>query len=498
MTVPALRPLQVTAVNDLAEQFRQKKRRVILQGATGFGKTNIAQAVIQRARLKDNRVLFVVNRIELTGQASRRFYGAGIDHGMVQGQNTRGVDMNVIVASIQTLARRGFPEVDFVIVDECHACAGSKAYQAMFMHYKDLPILGLSATPWSRGLGKVYPGLGPLFEVIVKGPTYQRLIDDGLLVDIDAYAPSEPDLTGVQTLAGDYNEKQLAERVDKPKLVGDICGHWLNLAKDKQTICFATSIPHSKHIVEQFIASGVKAEHIDCYTPEEDRRDILNRLANGNTQIVSNCAVLAEGFDSPVVEAMILARPTKSVIRFVQMGGRVLRPFPGKDRALLLDHSGSCKRLGFPNDERDIPLDDGMPRKSSGEQEKEEPLPKLCPTPGCNYLKPPKVHTCPKCGFTPQRRNTVETEAGQLEKLRRTPLKKISTAEKQIIYAEILGLCRERGWKDGFAYHACKDLFGSPPQQRMGPREPSEETRSLITHLMIKRRKAREAMASVR
>ena len=183
-SVMALYEFQNDAVSACANGFRTYDR-VIAQLPTGGGKTNCAQEMIARARIKNNRVLFVVNRLELVSQASRRFYQAGIEHGMIQGNNTRNVGQNVLVASIQTLAKRGWPDVDFVIVDECHACAGSKAYQEMFMHYKGIKILGLTATPWSKGLGKDYPGLGALFETVVKGPTYQRLIDDGFLVDVD-------------------------------------------------------------------------------------------------------------------------------------------------------------------------------------------------------------------------------------------------------------------------------------------------------------------------
>jgi DNA repair protein RadD len=157
------------------------------------------------------------------------------------------------------------------------------------------------------------------------------LIQRGWLVDCRIYAPSKPDLSKVRIIAGDYDEKQLALAVDRPKLIADIVETWMKLAQDKRTIVFATNIDHSKHIVTEFCAAGVVAEHIDAYTPAEEREAILNRLALGtDADVISNVALLAEGFDLPALECMVLARPTKSKTRWLQMIGRILRPAPGK------------------------------------------------------------------------------------------------------------------------------------------------------------------------
>ncbi|MFA5266221.1 MAG: helicase-related protein, partial [Opitutaceae bacterium] len=245
--------------------------------------------------------------------------------------------------------------VDFAIVDEAHSCAGSEAYRELFSRNNNIPIIGLSATPFSKGLGKHYDSMcGPMFESIVVGATIPELIEGGFLVDVDIYAPSEPDLTGVKIVAGDYEEKGLGEAVDKPRLVGDIVSHYLRLANGKRTIVFATNVAHSQHIVATFQESGISARHVDGYMKEDERRPIIDAFKRGEFNVLSNCSLLAEGFDCPETEAIILARPTKSLIRYIQMAGRALRPHHSKDKALILDHSGTVRKLGFPTDE--LPL----------------------------------------------------------------------------------------------------------------------------------------------
>jgi DNA repair protein RadD len=103
-----------------------------------------------------------------------------------------------------------------------------------------------------------------------------------------------------------------------------------------------------------------------------------------------------------------------------------------------------------------------------------------------------KVRTCPKCGFKPERPLHVDHEDGDLVKIERRPKGKIATADKEVAYAELLGYARERGFKDGWAYYAAKELFGSAPRNRPEAIEPSRKTRDLIRHLNIKRAKAKE------
>ena len=370
MSAISLRPYQSAAIQALRIALAGGNKRLMCYSPTGSGKTEIGMAMIRGAMDKGKRVVFLCNRIGLVSQASRRFALAGIPHGVIQGDNTRNTHCPVIIASIQTVARRGMPDCDLIVIDEAHAVAGSKDFRSVIIERNMVPVIGLSATPFSKGLGKHYAELGgALFEQMVVATSIQQLIDDGFLVDCDIYAPSEPDMTGIKTTKNaygeiDWSDTDVGRAVDKPQLIGSIVEHWLKLSNGLPTVCFASNIAHSKHIVESFRAVGVAAEHIDCYTSEEERIAILGRVDSGETTIISNVGILCEGWDFPACRTMILARPTRSLIRYIQMIGRVLRPHATKDRALVLDHSGTVHRLGFPTDDFPMELDDGKPKQA--------------------------------------------------------------------------------------------------------------------------------------
>lgn len=481
------RAYQAEAVQNLRSGLAGGFKRQLLSSPTGSGKTEIGMILVRGAVAKGKRVGFLCNRINLVGQTSVRFFRAGISHGVIQGSNTSRTYENVIVASIQTVAKRGMPPVDLLIIDEAHGAAASKDYHKVIAEHNG-PVIGLSATPFSRGLGKHHDEIGgPLFEQMVIAATIQELVDQGYLVDCDVYAPSQPDLSGVKITAGDYNEKQLGEAVDKPKLVGDIVTQWMKHAKGTPTVCFATNIAHSRHIVESFCAAGVKAEHVDCYTNEDERVAILARVASGETLVISNVGILTEGWDFPACRTMILARPTKSLIRYLQMAGRVLRPHAGKERALILDHSGTVQSLGFPTDDFPMVLDDGKPKQSTGSDKLEEKKPSKCPQ--CSYVKK-TGGKCPVCGFAPVKPNTIEHEAGELvplTKKEKVKAAKLAGLDKQNVYSELYRLAEERGYKPGWVANQYRSIFGVWPRglHDIG-RPPSLVVQNMVKANMIR------------
>jgi len=487
-----LRGYQETAVEKLRFGLAGGVLRQILCSPTGSGKTEIGMAIVKGARAKGKRVAFLANRIQLVEQTSRRFTKSCIPHGIIQGNNTSRIYENVLVASIQTVARRGLPEVDLLIIDEAHTVAGSKDYRKVMADAK-CPVIGLSATPYSKGLGKHYPEFGgALFEDMVIAATISELIADEFLVDCDVYAPSEPDMKGIKQARNafgemDYSDADVGRATDKSELVGDIVRHWMRLASGTPTVCFASNISHSKHIVEQFTAAGVRAEHIDCYTDEAERQAILKRIDTGETLIISNVGILAEGWDFPACKTLILARPTRSLIRYIQMAGRVLRPHENKTKALILDHSGTVTRLGFPTSEFPMDLDDGTPKSSSATQEREERLPKPCPS--CSYLK--TVDKCPICGFKPERQSGVSVKDGELVLLKKT---KASRMEKQAFYSQLIDIANSKGYRPGWVAHNYREYFGTWPKGLEAvAMEPTQEVTNFLRHLQIRNAKAKEA-----
>lgn len=491
-----LRPYQSAAVQNLRLSLAGGVVREMLCSPTGSGKTEIGMALVRGARAKHKRVAFLCNRVHLIEQTSRRFTKAGITHGIIQGENTTRVYESVLVASIQTIARRGLPPVDLIVIDEAHIVAGSKECRAVIAGAKGVPVIGLSATPYAKGLGKHYDELGgALFEHMTVAATIPELIEAGYLVDCDVYAPSEPDMTGIKQARNafgdlDWTDADVGRAADKPELVGDIVTHWLRLAAGTPTVCFAANIAHSKHIVQRFHAAGINAEHVDCYTDADERRAILARIESGETLVVSNVGILAEGWDFPACRTLILARPTRSLIRFIQMAGRVLRPHASKDRALILDHSGTVVRLGFPTDEFPLELDDGTPRAAKGGQdEREKPLPTACKS--CSYVS--AVHKCPVCGFAPERRSDVRVAAGDLVPVKKKP--KPPKMDKQECYSQLLFVAESKGYKSGWVANKYRDYYGVWPRGMRDDPAPAlgDELAGFLKHMQIRRAKSKGA-----
>lgn len=469
--VISLREYQQALVDGVRASFQAGHYRTMAYLPTGGGKSRVATAIIQMVLQKapDARVCVLANRKVLVHQFARALRDAGLDVGILQGDRTEGLDRRVIVASIDTVHLRGMLEdVRLFVIDEAHACAGSVKYRSVLFRHNRVRCVGLSATPFARGLGKCYPELGgkPLFEDLIVGATVQQLVDDGYLTDLEIYAPSEPDMTGAKTVRTaegeqDFRQADIDEAADKPELVGDIVRHWLRLADGRKTICFASSIAHSQHLVEQFRAAGVSAEHLDCYFDDDVRVDVLSRFEQGKFTLLSNVSLLSEGFDMPATACMVLARPTKSLTRFLQMVGRILRPADGKAHALLLDHSGSVERIGHPFDDLPLALDDGKPN-TSGTRQAERKQSKPCPS--CKFVRPVGVHVCPKCGFAPQRQSDVEVADGELWKLDRKTKKPATPDRKQHVYSQLLFVARKRGYSPGWVSHKYRAMFNVWPR----------------------------------
>ena len=280
-----LYPYQSITVQEARLSMARGNTRAVIYLPTGAGKTRVAIEIMASALAKGNKVVFLANRKQLVHQTSAKLTDYGIQHGILQADNTCRVDEQVLVASIDTVHRRGLPsDVRLLIIDECHAVAGNQKYRRLMAKYNKVPVIGLTATPFAAGLGRHCNDLGgALFEELIIGATIAELIDGEYLVDCDIYAPSEPDLKGVRSTKGpdglfDFKQGELEAAVDKPDLIGDILTHWQRLANGKQTVVFATSIPHSKHIVEAFQAAGVGAEHIDYHADDDERAAILDRF----------------------------------------------------------------------------------------------------------------------------------------------------------------------------------------------------------------------------
>jgi DNA repair protein RadD len=468
-----LRDYQAESIERVRQSLRTHDS-VILQQPTGSGKTVIAGEIIKKVVEAGKTCMFVADRTTLIDQTSASFDDFGIDHGVIQRDHWRtNYHKPVQVASIQTLARRKPHHADIIIVDEAHTLY--KKQVEMLSKYNS-KFIGLTATPYTKGLGLHWQDL-------IVGATTQELIDKGYLSDFVVYAPPPVDLSGIRTVGGDYNQKQLGARVNQTEPIGDIVATWKKYGMGNQTICFGVNVEHSKHIVEQFNAAGVSALHIDAYDDPSDRRRAIMAYKNQDIKVISCVDILTKGFDEPHTGTLIMARPTKSLIVHLQQIGRVLRVAEGKGEAIILDHGANVERHGFPTDES-LPVKlDVTPKGQRQETQKKEKLPKACPS--CSFVKPAGVHACPKCGFEPKRVNHVEAEDGKLVKLK----KNHSISQRQNFYSGLLGYAEDKGYSQGWAAHAYRDKYDTWPNdlQRVAT-EPTASAINWVKHMNIRKR----------
>jgi DNA repair protein RadD len=472
-----LRPYQAQGLEALRRKLMSGVSRLIFQLPTGGGKTLVSAHIIRRARAKGKRVAFVVPALSLVDQTVVAFEAEGIDCiGVVQGAHPRtDRDQPVQVCSVQTLARRKRPVVDLVIVDEAHLL-----HKEIFRWMKDcptIPFIGLSATPWARGLGKYYGGL-------IIAATASDLIRDGFLSPLVAFAPSNPDLSGVSTVAGEYHQGELGVAMDLPQITGDIVEIWLQRGGSRPTLCYCVNRKHAQHVAECFIEAGVACEYMDGETPREEREETFSRFRTGETKVICNVGVLTVGIDLDV-RVIVDAKPTKSKMLFVQTVGRGLRTAPGKDKLIVLDHAGNHLRLGMSTDIGQDHLDDGEERQSSTKtRERSAPLPHTCCH--CKAVIPHKAKQCPACGEPVLATTMVRTAEGDLIELGslRSGAIEPTIAEQAAFYGELRWTATVRGYAPGWCGHKFKERFGIWPNawqvRTASPREPSLKTKNWL------------------
>ena len=303
-----LYPHQVEAMGMLKASLKTGSKRPMLQCPTGFGKTVMAAAIVEGAMRKGNRVMFCVPSLSLIDQTVQAFWREGIrDVGVIQADHPMtDYSKPVQVCSVQTIQRRRLPHADLVLIDEAHNWF--KFYEKWFAQWDAIPFVGLSATPWTKGLGKHYDDL-------IIASTTQELIDAGYLSPFRVFAPSHPDLSGVRTIAGDYAEDDLAGVMNQSQLVADVVETWKAKAEGRPTLCFAVNRAHAKRLQQQFEQAGVPSGYIDAYTDIPEREAVRKQFASGAIKVVCNVGCLTTGVDWDV-RCIVLARPTKSEMLF--------------------------------------------------------------------------------------------------------------------------------------------------------------------------------------
>ena len=334
----------------MQDAWARGARSLLFVLPTGGGKTScFAWLASERARAGE-RTVVLVHRRELATQAANRFREFGVDFGYVMAGEHPRPGARVQIASVQTLVRRQVPPASLVICDEAHLSTAT-TWQKILEQYPHAKILGCSATPW-RLSGKPLVGA---YDASIVAATPDELRRAGFLCSYTGFSFKAPDLDGVKKTGGDYNEQQSSHAMMKSAIVDNVVEMWQAHASHLSTVVFAVTVEHSKALCAKFKAAGVTAEHVDGATPIDTRRMILKRVESGATKVLCNVGIAVEGLDVPRLKCCVLARPTLSVSRYLQMVGRVRRPWNGF-QARIHDHSFCLTRHGLPDADRDFTL----------------------------------------------------------------------------------------------------------------------------------------------
>lgn len=352
MPAHVLRPYQQRAVTDTFARWREGARSVLMVLPTGGGKTSCFASIGSNlARLHGKRTVVLAHRRELVLQAAKRFREFGVDFGLIMRGELARPHALIQVASKDTLVRRDLPPADLVICDEAHLST-AKSWQTIIEGYPSARILGVTATPW-RLSGKPLAGA---YDACVVVAQPSELREAGFLCPYVGFSYKAPDLAKLKKTGGDYNEKASAERMSAGVIVDSIVEEYVAHARHLSAVVFAVTVEHSRQLCAKFKAAGVSAEHLDGETPQFERDAILRRVDEGRTMVLCNVGVAVEGLDIPRLKCCILARPTMSLARAIQMMGRVRRPWNGLT-ARIHDHAYVIKAHGLPDADRDYSLD---------------------------------------------------------------------------------------------------------------------------------------------
>lgn len=456
-----LREYQKKAVDEIRKCIASGKKRIILQSATGSGKTAIFCHIMKGVHEKRKKCIMVVRGSKLVHQASSRLSREGLPHGVFQANNTRGEHHDIFVCSIDTLFSRGIaPDADLIVIDECHLTTGKKYSWLLEQEkYKNSCILGVSATPFAED------GLEKIGEVIIYPVKIRDLIDQGYLVGGKYTAPFKPDLKGVRRSGEDYNLKDLERHLDAQLegMSSSLLSSWYIYGKGNKSILYAVSIAHAKYFKSFLEKQGIRCAEIFGNTPNNARNSIISGLISGEIDVIVSVGVLITGVDIPELNTLFVCRPTRSYNLHIQMLGRGTRIAPDKDHFRVVDLASNIHRFGPIEFELEGEL---KPTKVKSNNKA------LLECPNCFYIWPKEEsdplpdgrYKCPECGH-------IFSIGGD-----RPETEDDITADKKLTEIEfepweeelpdLISKAKKYGYKKGWIFHTIKRKYGEEASAR--------------------------------
>jgi superfamily II DNA or RNA helicase len=440
-------------------------RRVMVQSPTGSGKTVMFSHVAELVWSNHKRVYAIAHRIEIVNQISRAFEANGVRHGVIAPSRYE-TQWPVQVGMVQTVANRldRLPRPDLLIVDEAHhAVAGN--YQKIMEHWKGVHVLMVTATP-QRLDGR---GLAEVADVLILGPSVRWLIENKFLAPYRYIAPPiVADLSSLKIKMGDYIPGQVAQAVDQRNVVGDMEAHYKKFFDGAPAVMFCPDVASARHMAEHFRGKGWNAASVDGATDPDERRRMIEAIGNGGLNLLMSCSIIDEGTDIPNVAGIINGSPTQSLVRYLQRVGRSLRPKPGGEAAIILDHVGDVARHGMPDFKHRWTLEG---RKKNSPR---APAIRQCPHCFLAFAPAPK---CPACGFEFSAienvgiapRKVLEGELTELGEdwIKNAPLQEVLRSATTM--EQLLKIQRARGYGNGWAHVQLSLKYGFKKRERLSP-----------------------------
>lgn len=448
MPTQILWPWQTEGVARVQDMLSRAALSICVTSPTGMGKGRQIEELAKYFLDRDGRVILFTNRKMLTRQTGDRFAAAGINFGYLSAEHGINTHANMIVASVQTVESRTrrekmeLPRGDLLIVDEAHNRAFDKILKAYRDKFPGVSTVGYTASPI---------GLKGVYDHLVIAGTKEEGRKHGALVSASVYAPDEPDMRGVKmTAVGEYEHKGMVKRVMQCTVFADVLAAWeKHGGYARPTLLWAPGVPESRWFASQFNAKGVAAAHIDAETSEADRLRIAECSRNGTIKVVCSFGVLREGVDWPWISYGILVQVCGAFGTFTQTVGRILRAFPGKEDAILQDHSGTWWRHGSPNDDYPWSLDDTNKKiakaKKVSVQNGDTKEPICCPN--CSGIRL-SGSKCPHCGYEHTMSiRMVRMESGELVRMKGAVVKrKQQKSREQASWSACLFQGASSGW----------------------------------------------------
>lgn len=444
-----LRPYQQEVKDKIYQSWNAGNKNVALIMQTGLGKSVVMSSIAYDVRAMNKQFAVLAHRNELVGQMSCHIARAGIPHRIIGSNSTVNqiirkhreefgksfvnptaisavVGVDTLVSRIDDM-KKWAKQIDFWFQDENHHNLRENKWGKAIELFENAIGLGVTATPKradGQGIGRIAEGF---MDDMIIGPSMRWAIENGYLADYEIVCPASDLKVADDSVSanGDWSNKTLRKAAKESKIVGDVVQNYIKYANGRKAIVFATDVETADEIAKKFNSAGVRAVSLNGTSQTAYREQSLNEFANGDIQVLVNVDLFDEGFDVPACDVVIMARPTASLGKYLQMIGRALRPLPGKT-ALIIDHVSNVIRHGLPDKYREWSLDRVNKRSKQVNDPDEIPL-----TTCKNCLKPyEKFRTvCPYCGIEKPLPNpasrTIEMVEGDLILLDRAMLEKM-------------------------------------------------------------------------